>query len=101
MHCCRPRDRWARRAAARVALAAVLAGSASCDKKVERVALQPLPEVSGNVAAAPRVGGNVGTPEAPPAPQYSPASPRGVRPSGGAAGGSAYAGEGGDISLNF
>ena len=98
MHCSGPPDRRARRAAARAALAIVLAGSAGCDKKGEQLALQPLPEVSANVVAAPRVGGKIGTPEAPPAPQFSPASPRGVRPS---AAGSLYAREGGDISLNF
>jgi general secretion pathway protein D len=57
---------------------------------------QPLPPVSGNTVAAPRLNGDVGSPEAIPPAQLT----YGTAPTGNAAPG-VLAGAGGDVSLDF
>jgi general secretion pathway protein D len=74
-----------------------LVGLARCGEKAAPIVLQPLPEVSANAVAAPRVSGKVGTPEATPPAQVSLALPGRVRPP--SAGSSAA--PNGDISLDF
>jgi general secretion pathway protein D len=75
----------------------LLAGLTGCGPNTEHLALQPLPEVSDNAAAEPRVDGKVGTPEAPPPAQLSFGVARRMKPPPGVSG---YAG-GGDVSLDF